>query len=118
MKAINIYNLTRIDIDENNIYSNYENVLSQREEKLQIRDYEFESLKVLVDVLINYNVGPAQMDGFFFSYKIKHIGKEFDLLKVSKDNRVLNVELKSESIAEEKIEKQLKRNMVSVQNPR
>lgn len=111
MKAINIYNLTRIDIDENNIYSNYENVLSQREEKLQIRDYEFESLKVLVDILINYNVGPAQMDGFFFSYKIKHIGKEFDLLKVSKDNRVLNVELKSESIAEEKIEKQLKRNM-------
>ena len=53
----------------------------------------------------------ALMDGFYFSYVIRHIGKEFDLLKVSSDGRcVLNIELKSEDVGEERIGKQLEQN--------
>lgn len=111
MQAINIYTLTRIDVDEKGTYSNYENILSQREEALTIKDYEFESLKELVDELVKHDIDVVQLDGFFFSYKMKHIGKEFDLLKISKNKIVLNIELKSESVSKEKIEKQLRRNM-------
>ena len=51
------------------------------------------------------------LDGFFFSYIIEHIGKEFDLLKISSDGEsVLNIELKSEDIGEERIKKQLEQN--------
>ena len=84
MQAINIYTLTRIDVDEKGTYSNYENILSQREEILTIKDYEFESLKGLVDELVKHDIDVVQLDGFFFSYKMKHIGKEFDLLKIVK----------------------------------
>ena len=51
------------------------------------------------------------LDGFFFSYIIEHIGKEFDLLKISSDGEAaLNIELKSEDIGEERIRKQLEQN--------
>ena len=51
------------------------------------------------------------LDGFYFSYTIEHIGKEFDLLKVSADGGcILNIELKSEQVEEEKIRKQLEQN--------
>ena len=51
------------------------------------------------------------LDGFFFSYVIEHIGKEFDLLKISSDGEcALNIELKSEDIGEERIRKQLEQN--------
>lgn len=51
------------------------------------------------------------LDGFYFSYTIRHIGKEFDLLKVSADGgTILNIELKSESVGLERIQKQLEQN--------
>ena len=50
-------------------------------------------------------------DGFWFSYTIEHISKEFDLLKVSDDGDcILNIELKSESIEEDRIRRQLEQN--------
>ena len=50
-------------------------------------------------------------DGFFFSYTIEHISKEFDLLKFSGNaDCVLNIELKSEEIGEDRIRKQLEQN--------
>lgn len=53
----------------------------------------------------------AWLDGFFFSFVIDHIGKEFDLLKLSADREyALNIELKSEAIEEERIRKQLEQN--------
>ncbi|MEE1041962.1 MAG: ATP-binding protein, partial [Lachnospiraceae bacterium] len=51
------------------------------------------------------------LDGFYFSYTIEHISKEFDLLKLSADaGCVLNIELKSEAVEEERIRKQLEQN--------
>lgn len=50
------------------------------------------------------------LDGFFFGYTIKHISKEFDLLKLLYNKYVLNIELKSQMIEEERIKKQLIQN--------
>ena len=50
-------------------------------------------------------------DGFYFSYTIEHISKEFDLLKFSANaDCALNIELKSEEIGEDRIRKQLDQN--------
>ena len=50
-------------------------------------------------------------DGFYFSYTIEHISKEFDLLKFSANaDCALNIELKSEAIEEDRIRKQLEQN--------
>lgn len=46
--------------------------------------------------------------GFYVSYKIPHIGKEFDLLRFGTTS-IINIELKSES-STEKIKAQLRRN--------
>ncbi len=47
----------------------------------------------------------------FYSYTIAHISKEFDLLKVAANRKlILNIELKSEDVGEERIKQQLVRN--------
>ena len=49
--------------------------------------------------------------GFISLYTIEHIGKEFDLLKFSSDSGcVLNIELKSVKVEEDRIRKQLDQN--------
>ena len=108
MKAANLYILTRNK--QKNLLTQYENVLSGREEVHKVREHEFHSLTSFVDTLFKNDVTVADLDGFYFSYSIKYVGKEFDLLKICKNKKVLNIELKSESIALEKIEKQLEQN--------
>lgn len=108
MKAANLYILTRNR--QKNLCTKYENVLSGREEVHKIKEHEFSSLTVLTDVLFNNGATLADLDGFYFSYSIKYIGKEFDLLKICNNEKVLNIELKSESISEQKIRHQLEQN--------
>lgn len=108
MRPVNLYLLTR-DMDKNT-YTEFENILSARKERMQIKEHEFGSLRRLVDILQEKGVTIAQLDGFFYSYTIRQIGKEFDLLKIDAPNRVLNIELKSMSVTEEKIERQLLKN--------
>lgn len=108
MRPVNLYLLTR-DIDKNT-YTEFENILSARHEHMPVKEHEFHSLQKLVDILCEKGVTIAQLDGFFYSYTIRQIGKEFDLLKISVDNRVLNIELKSLAVSDEKIEKQLQKN--------
>ncbi len=108
MRPVNLYLLTR-DIDKKT-YTEFENILSARHERMPVKEHEFHSLQKLVDMLCEKGVTIAQLDGFFYSYTIRQIGKEFDLLKISVDNRVLNIELKSLAVSEEKIEKQLLKN--------
>lgn len=108
MRPVNLYLLTR-DIDKNT-YTEFENILSARHERMPVKEHEFHSLQKLVDILCEKGVTIAQLDGFFYSYTIRQIGKEFDLLKISVDKRVLNIELKSLAVSKEKIEKQLLKN--------
>lgn len=108
MRPVNLYLLTR-DMDKNT-YTEFENILSARKERMQIKEHEFGSLRRLVDILQEKGVTIAQLDGFFYSYTIRQIGKEFDLLKIDADKKVLNIELKSLSVPDDKIERQLLKN--------
>lgn len=108
MKSVNLYVLTRNTNPE--LYTKYENVLSGREEPNKTKKEEFYSLNALVTILLDNNICISEMDGFYYSFSIQQIGKEFDLLKISSNKIVLNIELKSQMIEEEEIEKQLLRN--------
>lgn len=107
MKAINLYVLAQIQTEK---CTEYENILSDRNEKHKVKPYEFETIVCLVAALLEAEVTVKDLDGFYFSYCIEQIGKEFDLLKIDKEKMVLNIELKSNDISEEKIRKQLIRN--------
>lgn len=116
-KPLNIYALSRIR--EPVPFNIVEKHHAQKTDTRRTQAHEMESLRRLVDALTEQTDVPgtagapaltaAEMDGFFFSYQIPHIGKEFDLLKLS-DRAVLNIELKSEAVPEEQIRRQLLRN--------
>lgn len=108
MKAVNLYILTRNTNPE--LYGDYESVLSERLESHKAKPDEFQSLNALVEELWKHHVGISEMDGFYYSFSIQQIGKEFDLLRISRGHMVLNIELKSRMVSEEEIEKQLLRN--------
>ena len=108
MKAANLYLLTRLR--EQDFYTEYENVLSGRTEVLRVREHEFENLIHLAELLTRKGVTIGELEGFYYTYTIKQIGKEFDLLNILPNHSVLNIELKSQQVSEEKIEKQLLKN--------
>lgn len=111
-RPINLYMLSRIqDEDLFKMYLYHETYKSNiNDNKIQIRDREIQSLRILVDILMGNGIDIEGLDNFYYNFEIPQIGKEFDLLKIS-ENIVLNIELKSEDVADEKIEKQLKKNM-------
>lgn len=111
MKAVNLHLLTRIE--ENRTMSLLYRSLSERNSFKLISPHEAACLRTLTERISQEECGVplSLLDGFFFSYIIEHIGKEFDLLKISSDGEcVLNIELKSEDIGEGKIKKQLEQN--------
>lgn len=107
MKAINIFEYMRIQSD---LSIEFENILSQSKKKIKTKEYEFDTLSHLVTLLITIGVSPMEMNNFFLSYDIDQIGKEFDLLKIDKNNQVLNIELKSDEVDERDIFNQLEKN--------
>lgn len=108
MKSLNLYFLTR-DIEDKDI-SLYEKILSARDEEIKYRPEEIDMIKELVNNLISNNVSINKLAGFFYSFSIPQIGKEFDLLKIGINKVVLNIELKSEMIDLRKVEAQLIKN--------
>ena len=122
MKAVNLFFLTRTH-DAAGI-SLLLKALAARPESKTVSAHEAATLCSLTDDLcdclsrISPDCGTESesgwlrlLDGFYFSYTIAHIGKEFDLLKVSADGScILNIELKSEDVGEEKIRRQLEQN--------
>ena len=107
MKSINLFTYTRIP---SAYATEYMNMMSARDKKIYVRSHEFESVKALVEVLTQDDVPIEWMEGFFFSFSIRQISKEFDLLKINPGRYVLNIELKSEPVEEEDILKQLRQN--------
>ncbi len=110
-KPVNIYTLSRIE--EPNLFQKVFWHTSQCKEK--VSNYDITALRNLVDEFIKSkrNLSVADMDGFFFSFKIPQISKEFDLLKLT-DNICLNIELKcrkSNKNTENDMRKQLKKNV-------
>lgn len=107
MNAINLYTYSCVDEED---CSEYVTLLSNSGKRCKVKDYEFLSLKKFVKQFENCNRMLEILDGFFWEYTIKHISKEFDLLKISYNNYILNIELKSQMIEEERIQKQLVQN--------
>ena len=110
MRPLNISYLRNITKED--LFSDCENALSGRPERERIRRADQVALRSLIKTLFRAGLDEtACYDGFFFSFVLERIGKEFDLVKVRRDrSAVLNIELKSQVIAEEKVEKQLLQN--------
>ncbi len=117
MKAMNLYLLTRAAAGGD--FSLLAKELTGAMHKKEYSRHEAESLRSLTDELVPHlrEKAPKEsswlsfLDGFYYSFTIAHISKEFDLLKISAgSDSVLNIELKSEAIAEDRILKQLAQN--------
>lgn len=109
MNPINIFILSRLQ--NNQIFSKYEQTLAQKSEFKETKSYEQQSLRSFVDYLLPSGIDISDLDGFYFGFTINQISKEFDLLKISDDRSfILNIELKSDPIPEAKIKKQLSQN--------
>ena len=107
LHPINLYTLSRIR--DPYCFGVVERNDSGSADRRQPRVHEMFSLRALAEELTALGVSVEEMDGFFFGYTIPHIGKEFDLLKIT-EKGCLNIELKSEEVSEEKIRDQLRRN--------
>lgn len=117
MKAMNLYLLSRAAGGDR--FSRLAGELTGSVYEKQYSAHEAESLRSLTDGIasvLKYRAEEGEnwishLDGFYFSFTIAHISKEFDLLKISGDGEaVLNIELKSENIEESRILKQLSQN--------
>ena len=74
-----------------------------------VRKHEIESLRGLAEALTEAGAGAEELDGYYFSYTIPKIGKEFDVLRLS-DDLVLNIELKYVNVGLTEIAEQQVRN--------
>lgn len=108
MNTVNLYVLTRLNANLES-YVRYEQNLASLPVPRAIKEHERRSLLTLVDLLYNQTHNIEMLDGFVCSYSIPHIGKEFDLLRVSRDE-VLNIELKSDEVPLADVKSQLSKN--------
>ncbi len=104
---VNLYILSRINNEAS--YRRVEMHASAKDEDKRTKMHEIISLRQLVDALRGYGITTDALDGFFLSYQIPQIGKEFDLLKFT-ESCCLNIEIKSRWVPEEDILNQLKKN--------
>lgn len=104
-KYINLYELTKL-IDNETVSENYIRYILSWDSDKQYRHSEIKSIKTFLDCL---DLDRKLVENFIYSYEIKHLNKEFDLLKVFEDS-VVNIEIKSRKTSDEKIIKQLNQN--------
>ena len=106
MKSISIYALTRKQNIEH--LQKLEQQLSGREHMLKMKEWELESMRALVERL-ELHMQDVSALRLFYSFQIPRLGKEFDLLQIRED-QIVNIELKSGTVSEEAIQKQLIQN--------
>lgn len=106
-RTVNIYALSRIHNEA--AFNIVEKHQSQKDEQSKTQTHEMESLRILVDNLMQHEVSVGEMSGFFYGFQIPQIGKEFDLLRFT-DSRCINIELKSQDVPRAQILKQLIKN--------
>lgn len=106
MKPVNIYALTRVS-DPARI-ERLERQMSGRGRFMKVKEWEMRSLRSFCEGLCSVMPGAVGLE-FFFSFTLPKLGKEFDLLRINKST-VINVELKSESVSDDAIRKQLLQN--------
>lgn len=106
-KPVNLYLLSRIT--DESAYQRVERHASGKDEPKRTQIHEIISLRQLVDAFLRYGISVNMLDGFFLSFQIPQIGKEFDLLKFT-ESRCLNIEIKSQAVPNGDIHKQLIKN--------
>ena len=111
MKSINLFALTKsMTLEEPKLY---EQGLSERDKTIRYDICEVKTINLLVKKMLastSLKVESYGYFGWFYSFVIPQINKEFDLIKIDKADRILNVELKSQMVPEEAILNQLKKN--------
>ena len=107
MKPLNLYTLTRFVVLDR--FALFEKQLSERSSPLKVKEHEISCLRSFVDSLSPFDASLNIFDGFFYSFEIPQIGKEFDLLRISRD-LIVNIELKSQNVPEHRIKQQLLKN--------
>ena len=106
-KPINLYLHSRVERESTfNVLLNH---VSGPANHSHTKAHEVQSVRALVEGLTRCGLSPAELDDFYLGYCIPRIGKEFDLLKLTRDH-VLNIELKYRGIALHLIRQQLLRN--------
>lgn len=111
MHSLNLLFLSQINTPDT--FYIYENVLSGRTASGTPKVREQESISIMVESLTELcpTIPARCFDGFFYSFIIPNIGKEFDLIKISKDkSKILNIELKSQPVELYRISDQLVKN--------
>lgn len=110
MRAINLFTISRLDDEE--LLPLYEKNLSLRERTCAVRDTEISAIRNLTEGILSETGREAMalLDGWYYSFTIPHISKEFDLLKFDGQKTVVNIELKSQIIDRERILTQLRQN--------
>lgn len=101
---VNLFMLTRASSSQQR-YCEAMTSISNR-----FREYEYQMLGNLVDRLVTCGATITSLEGFAYSFSIPFISCEIDLLKIDTDRVAIDIELKSESVSEERIKKQLLRN--------
>ena len=109
MRSINLLLLSVVPDDE---FDTFESVYSCREKLEKTKVSDRKGVREFIKMLTSEGYrGMRLFEGFFFSFSINQISKEFDLLKISDDlEEVVNIELKSQSIDVDKMEEQLVKN--------
>ena len=93
-------------ISDNDLEENYIRYICGLEKENKYHPQEIDGIKKL---LMTLELEENQSKNFLYGYIVPQLGKEFDLIKVSK-NKCVDIELKSEVVSLEKIKKQLKQN--------
>lgn len=106
MKSVSVYAITRNQNLEH--LQKAEQHLSGREYPLKIREWEVSSMRELMNHLEEH-MQNVYVLRFFYSFQIPRLGKEFDLLQI-KEDQIVNIELKSGTVSDEAIRKQLLQN--------
>lgn len=106
MRAINLFVLTR-NIGMNNILERYERLLSNRDKSIKIHYKEIYAIKKIVDIFIKNRLEEFVYENWFYSFTIPNISKEFDLLKIGFDKKIINIEIKMQEVEEDKVKQQL-----------
>jgi len=110
MRGVDLYALTR-DVPEE-LLGLFERKLSGRDGRLRIKGQEFEQIRQIVEELRRVGAEKECLEDWFYSFTIPHISREFDLLKVGRNECAVNLELKSASpsVTLSRVKKQLDRN--------
>ena len=96
-EKINLLDLTSLSFDYK-MSKKYVKYLSNNTIE-QYRHEEIRQIKSLIELL---SLDRQYFEGFYYSYLIKRLNKEFDLIKVS-NSSVINIELKSKNVGKDRI---------------